>query len=121
MKLPENDGQVLLLHNPRCSKSRATHALLEEKGIAFETREYLNAPLSREELDEVGRRLGRGPREWTRAKEAAWAEAGLDGDASDDAILDAVVAQPVLMERPIVVRGDRAAIGRPPEDVLALF
>jgi arsenate reductase len=121
MALPESDDQILLLHNPRCSKSRATLALLEERGAKFEVREYLNEPLSREELSSVGERLGRPLRGWVRNKEAAFAEAGLSADSADDAVLDAVVAHPILMERPIVIRGRRAAVGRPPEDVLALL
>jgi len=121
MALPESDEQILLLHNPRCSKSRATLALLEERGAKFEVREYLNEPLSREELSSVGERLGRSPREWVRSKEPAFGEARLSADSSDDALLDAVVAHPILMERPIVIRGRRAAVGRPPEDVLALL
>ena len=121
MALPESDEQILLLHNPRCSKSRATLALLEEREAEFEVREYLNEPLTREELSSLGERLGRPLREWIRHKEAAFGEAGLSGESSDEALLDAVSGQPILMERPILVRGQRAAIGRPPEDVLALL
>ena len=121
MALPDSDVQMLLLHNPRCSKSRATLALLEERGAKFEVREYLSDPLSREELVGLGGRLGRPLAEWIRSKEAAFSEAGLSVDSSDDALLDAVATHPVLMERPILVRGGRAAIGRPPEDVLPLL
>jgi arsenate reductase len=121
MVLPQSDEQLLLLHNPRCSKSRATLALLEERGAKFEVREYLSDPLSRDELATVGERLGRSARQWVRLKEAAFAEAGLSGESGDDALLDAVADHPILMERPILVRGQRAAVGRPPEDVLALL
>ncbi|MAE95688.1 MAG: arsenate reductase (glutaredoxin) [Deltaproteobacteria bacterium] len=120
MSLPSDDSLVLL-HNPRCSKSRATKALLEEKGAVFAERFYLEEPLDRDELQELGTRLGKPVTGWVRRKEAAFAEAGLDDSASADAILDAMVAHPILMERPILVRGSRAAIGRPPEDVLALL
>ena len=121
MTLPAGDDAVLLLHNPRCSKSRATRQLLEERGVAFEERLYLEHPLDPSELEDLERRIGRPLLEWVRRKEAAFAEAGLS-DASDDAAVRAAVANaPVLMERPVVVRGQRAAIGRPPEDVLALF
>ena len=121
MALPESNEQMVLLHNPRCSKSRATLALLEERGAKFELREYLSDPLSRDELASLGERLGRPPRQWVRDKEAAFSEAGLSGESSDDELLDAVAAHPILMERPILVRGQRAAVGRPPEDVVALL
>lgn len=121
MNLPTDDSTALLLHNPRCSKSRATKALLEERGIAHETREYLQHPLGTEELAELARRLGQPAIEWTRTREAAFQEAGLAADSPDAAVFTAMLAHPILMERPIVVRGRRAAIGRPPENVLALF
>ena len=76
MSLPESGGTLVLLHNPRCSKSRQTKSLLEERGVAFEERLYLEDPLSRAELDELGKRLGRPAREWTRTKESAFGEAG---------------------------------------------
>lgn len=121
MSLPSSEDEVLLLHNPKCSKSRATLALLEERGIAFETRLYLEEPLAVDELAELGRRLGRPAIEFTRTKQAEFGEAGLAKDSAAEAILSAIAAAPILMERPVVVRGARAAIGRPPEDVLALF
>ena len=120
MALPTDDT-ILLLHNPKCSKSRATLALLEEKGATFETRLYLEDPLAEDELQDLGRRLGRAPVEFTRTKQAEFAEAGLTKDSSGDEILAAMAKTPILMERPVVLRGDRAAIGRPPEDVLALL
>lgn len=119
MSLPDDDS-LLLLHNPRCSKSRAALALLEERGVEFVLREYLKDPLSRAELESLAERLGRPPGEFVRRNESAFGEAGLDAKSTDDEILDAMAESPILMERPILVRGDRAAIGRPPEDVLAL-
>jgi len=121
VSLPEGDDVILLLHNPRCSKSRAAAALLEERGVAFEERRYLDEPLSRAELQDLAQRLGRAPREWVRTGEDAWREAGLGPDAGDHEILDAMAAHPILMERPIAVRGRRAALGRPPERVLDLL
>ena len=121
MALPSSDDEILLLHNPKCSKSRATLALLEERGVDFETRLYLEAPLDEAELRALGERLGRAPIDFTRTKQAEFAEAGRSKDADDDAILAAMAKTPILMERPVVVRGSRAAIGRPPEDVLALL
>ncbi|MEM7411930.1 MAG: arsenate reductase (glutaredoxin) [Myxococcota bacterium] len=111
----------VLLHNPRCSKSRAALALLEERGVAFDTRLYLETPLDRSELDELAARLGRGPGGWVRRGESAYAEAGLSDDSEDAALLDAIAQQPILMERPILVNGERAVVGRPPEDVLGLL
>ncbi len=119
--LPNTDDEILLLHNPRCSKSRATKELLESKGVSFRERLYLDEPLSTEELVEVGRRLGLPLAKWVRRKEAAFAEAGLGDDAGEDALREAVASAPILMQRPIVVRGSRAALGRPPEAVLDLL
>ena len=116
--LPDSDASLLLLHNPRCSKSRAARALLEARGIAFTERRYLDEPLSLAELYELAARLGRPPREWSRRGEEAWT---LADDASDDAILRAMAAHPVLIERPILVRGRRAVLGRPPERILDLL
>lgn len=113
--------RLVLLHNPRCSKSRAARALLEERGVDFEERRYLEDPLSREELETLSRRLGRPPSEWVRRGEDAYREAGLDASSEAAALLDAMAAQPILMERPIAVRGDRAVVGRPPEKVLELL
>jgi arsenate reductase len=111
---------LLLLHNPRCSKSRAARALLDERGVSFTERRYLDDPLSREELRDLARRLGRPPGEWIRRKEAAFREAGLDLSAPDDDLLEAMVDHPILMERPILVRGGRAIVARPPERILDL-
>ena len=121
MSLPNAEDQVLLLHNPRCSKSRATLDLLEARGVSFQTRLYLESPLDAEELRELGRRLGRPPIEFTRTKQAEFAAGGWSEASGDPALLAAIAATPILMERPIVVRGERAVIGRPPEAVLALF
>jgi arsenate reductase len=120
MTLPLGRDSILLLHNPRCSKSRAARALLQSRGLAFEERRYLDEPLSREELGDLARRLGAAPREWVRSGEAAYKEAGLGPDSSDEEILDALVTHPILMQRPIAVRGKRAVVGRPPDRILDL-
>lgn len=114
-------AELVLLHNPRCSKSRAAKALLEEKGVAFRERRYLEEPLSRAELAELGRKLGLPAREWLRRGEEAYREAGLGANATDGEILDAMARHPVLMERPVLVAGARAVVGRPPERILALL
>ena len=110
----------VLLHNPRCSKSRAAKALLEERGVAFTLRLYLEEPLSRAELEALRRKLGRPAREWVRRGEPAFAAAGLSDESDDGALLDAVAQHPELLERPILVRGEKAVVGRPPERVLEL-
>ncbi len=121
MKLPTSRDETLLLHNPKCSKSRATLALLEERGIRFETRRYLEDPLSPDELESLSRRLGLPPLAFTRTGQAEFESAGLTQDSSPAELVRAIAAAPILMERPIVVRGERAAVGRPPENVLTLF
>jgi arsenate reductase len=121
MALPTSDDEVVLLYNPRCSKSRATKSLLEEQGIPFTERRYLEEPLSVDELKELGQRLERPAREWVRMGERAFAAAGLDGSTAEHVLFEAVAADPMLMERPIVIRGARAKVGRPPNGVLELF
>jgi arsenate reductase len=121
MALPDDASRLLLLHNPRCSKSRAARALLEERGIDFDERRYLEEPLSRSELDDLRGRLERTAGEWVRRGEDAWRELGLGEGADEAAILDAIAARPILLERPIAVRGARAVVGRPPENVLELL
>jgi arsenate reductase len=110
-----------LLHNPRCSKSRAAKALLEERGVAFRERLYLEAPLSAAELRELSTRLARPAAEWVRNGEPAYKEAGLGADAKDNAILAAMARHPILIERPILIASKRAVVGRPPERVLELL
>jgi arsenate reductase len=118
--LPDGDTLVLL-HNPRCSKSRAAHALLVERSVAFAERRYLEDPLSRAELASLRERLRQPPSQWVRSGEAAFAGAGL-GERSDEvAVLEAMAEHPILIERPILVRGARAVVGRPPERVLELL
>lgn len=114
-------ASLILLHNPRCSKSRAAKALLDERGVAYEERRYLETPLSRAELQQLQRALGLAPREWARRGEDAWRECGLDASASDDAVLDAMAKHPILIERPVLWAGARAVVGRPPERVLELL
>ncbi len=111
---------VTIYHNPQCSKSRATLELLRRRGIEPTIVEYLKTPPTREQLETILGFLGIRATDLARRKEAAWSEAGLNDDSDDDAILDAMVHHPVIIERPIVVSGDRAVIGRPPENVNAL-
>ena len=112
---------VTLLHNPRCSKSRQALALLESAGVALTVRRYLDEPLTRDELVDLKGKLGGPVLGWTRVKESAFRDAGLSRDAADDALLDAMAAHPILMERPVAILGNRAVVGRPPERVQELL
>jgi arsenate reductase (glutaredoxin) len=114
-------SDVVVWHNPRCSKSRGALALLRERDLDVEERRYLVDPPDRAELETLLRQLGvDDPREVVRTGEKLYRELGL-ADADRDTLLDAVVAHPVLLERPIVVRGSRAIVGRPPERALDLL
>ncbi len=114
---------VTIYHNPRCSKSRATLALLQEKGIEPKIVKYLENPPSAEELRKIVHLLGlSSPRELMRRKEKEYKELRLDDPTlSDDALLEAMVQHPRLIERPIVIANGKAAIGRPPENVLTIL
>jgi len=113
---------VTIYHNPRCSKSRATLALLRDRGIEPRIVEYLEAPPSAAELGRILGMLDMGPRDLMRKKEAEYKAAGLDDSSLDDAALIAgMVANPKVIERPIVVAGEKAALGRPPESVLEIL
>jgi len=122
--MPKDKGAapVTIYHNPKCSKSRQTLALLVERGIEPRIVEYLQNPPSATELDAILKMLGIEPRALMRTSEPAYVEAGLDdAKLSRRNLIAAMVANPSVIERPIVVHGDRAAIGRPPENVLAIL
>lgn len=110
-----------IYHNPRCSKSRATLALLEANGIQPEIVLYLETPPDRKQLKGLLRKLGISAGELVRRGEDDYKSCGLGRDSSEDAILAAMTSHPRLIERPIVVHGDRAVLGRPPENVLELI
>jgi arsenate reductase len=111
-----------IYHNPRCSKSRATLALLQQHGIEPVVVNYLDTPPSATELAALLRQLGFGARQLLRTGEAEYGELGLDqGEWAEAQIIAAMVAHPRLIERPIVVVNGKAALGRPPEAVLALL
>ena len=114
-------SDVTVWFNPSCSKCRTTQGILREHGVDAEYVRYLEKAPAREELVRVLGLLGTtDPRAIARTGESVWKELGL-ACATDDEILDAMVAHPILIERPIVIRGDRAVIGRPPENVLDLL
>jgi len=111
-----------IYHNPRCSKSRQTLELLQENNISPEIILYHENTTSKEELKDVLGKLGMRARELLRKGEDAYKELGLqDESLSEEEIIDAMLASPKLIERPIVVAGNRAILGRPPENVLNLI
>lgn len=110
---------VTIYHNPRCGKSRDTLKLIEEKGIAPIVVEYLKTPPSPTELRRILGLLGLTARDILRRKEAA--EAGIDPALPEDQLIAAMVANPIVIERPIVVTKDQARLGRPPEAVLEIL
>ena len=106
-------------HNSRCSKSRQTLALLEDNGIQAKVRVYLKEPPTETELRDVLAKLGMSADQIVRKSEKIFKELSL-ANADDTALIAAMVAHPILIERPIVIQGDKAVIGRPPENVLSL-
>ncbi len=113
---------ITIYHNPRCSKSRQTLALLQEQGLEPTVIEYLKTPPSRKELERILELLNMQPRDLMRSKEKEFAEAGLNDPALDaNALIDAMLTHPKLMERPIVLANGKAALGRPPEQVLEIL
>ena len=114
--------QVTIYHNPRCSKSRQTLALLEARGVSPTIVEYLNVPLDAPLIRELLQKLKLDPRGLMRTKEAAYVENDLsDSDLSEEELIQAMIDRPKIIERPIVVRGERAVLGRPPENIDQLF
>lgn len=113
---------VKIYHNPRCSKSRETLSLLQEQGVEAEVVEYLKTPPSHAELQQILQQLGLKPRQLMRTKEPEYKENGLDDPSlSDSELIEAMVRVPKLIERPIVISNGKAAIGRPPQNVLEIL
>lgn len=113
---------ITIFHNPRCSKSRATLALLHDKGLDPDIRLYLEDPPQADELQEILGMLNMTPRQLMRKGEAEYREQGLSDDSlSDKALIAAMTQTPRLIERPIVLANGKAAIGRPPESVLDIL
>ena len=111
-----------LYHNPRCSKSRATLALLVENGVEPDIVNYLDNPPDAAALRDITAMLGCSVRDIVRSGEAVYRELGLaDNAPSEDALFDIIAANPQLLERPIVVHDGKAAVGRPPENVLSIL
>jgi len=113
---------TVMYHNPRCSKSRQTLELLNERGIDADIVEYLKTPPDAHMLEHILDLLGMQPRELMRTNETEYRELGLDDPSLDrQQLIAAMVEHPRLIQRPIVINNGRAALGRPPEDVLELF
>jgi len=107
---------IEVLHNPRCSKSRAGIKYLDEKGIKYKIVNYLKEPLTKEQLQEILKKLNMKPSELVRKKEKLFRELNLK-EASEDEILEAMVENPKLIERPIVINGDKAVVARPETEI----
>ena len=115
-------GKIIIWHNPRCSKSRGTLELLRRRGIEPETVDYQQNPPDTVELSRVLELLGLHPRELMRRDEPEYAQLDLDEPAlTRDQLIAAMVAHPVLIQRPVVLANGKAAIGRPPEAVLDIL
>lgn len=113
---------ITLYHNPRCSKSRQALQLLQDKGVEPQLRLYLDNPPSHEELSCLLGQLGIAPRALMRKGEQEFKDNALSNpELGDDALIDAMVRFPKLIERPIAIKGNQAVIGRPPENVLDLI
>ncbi len=112
---------ITIYHNPRCSKSRQTLALIEEQGIKLDIIEYLNSPPSEAERESILTKLGKEPAELLRTGEDEFQQYFKGHDLSRAEAISLMVQHPKVIERPIVVNGDRAAVGRPPESVLDIL
>ena len=113
---------ITIYHNPKCSKSRQTLELLVKQGIKPVINEYLKIPPTAEKIKEILKKLGFTPRDLMRKKEDAYTEHDLDNPSlARDALIEFMITHPVLIERPIVLANEKAAIGRPPEQVLEIL
>ena len=112
---------MIIYHNPRCSKSRQSLALLRENGEEPEVIEYLKTSLDEVALRDLFVKLGLEAHEVVRTKEEPYEQLALSPDSSEEEVIAAIVKYPILMERPIVVKGNSAVIGRPPENVQELL
>jgi len=114
-------SNITIWHNPRCSKSRNVANLLEERGIEAEVVKYLDTPPSKEEIKEVLKMLGISARELMRTKEEIYKELDLKNIEDEEKLIEAMAEHPKLIERPIVIKDGKAAIGRPIEKIIELI
>ena len=114
--------EAIFFHNPRCSKSRQALALLQERKDKFEVFMYLDEKLEKDFLKEIIQKLGMSPRDLLRTGESAYKENNLkDSNISEEEIINLMIEYPKLIERPIYVKGSKAIVGRPPENVLKII
>lgn len=113
-------ASITIWHNPRCSKSRQGVTLLEENGTEAAVVKYLDTPPSADEIREVLKKLGIPARELMRTKEDEYRELGLNAVDDEEKLIEAMATHPKLIERPVVIMGEKAVIGRPPEKILEL-
>lgn len=121
MKPDNEDNGVTIYHNPACSKSRETLALIRASGITPRIVEYLKTPPSEVELSAIVHKLGMAPAELVRTNETVFREKYSGRTLNDQQWIQALASDPILLQRPIVVRGDDAVIGRPPENAKRLL
>lgn len=114
-------NRITIWHNPRCSKSRASLALLEENGVTPEQVLYLETPPSKDQITEILSYLNAKAIDIVRTKEPTFKTLNLSKDLDDWVLIEAMVNNPILIERPILIAGNQAVIGRPPEKVLSLL
>ena len=112
---------VTIYHNPKCSKSRQTLSLLEERHLELRIVPYLDSPPSKSELADIVKMLGVAAADIVRTGEDEYKESGLTAESSENDVLDAILIAPKLMQRPIVICGDQARVGRPPESALEII
>lgn len=120
--MSKHTSPLVIYHNPRCSKSREALKLIEDRGLHPQVVEYLKTPPTAEELDQILRMLKLEPRDLMRRKEPEYADADLDDPGlTRETLIRAMVQRPKLIERPIVIHGEKAALGRPPEQILEIL
>lgn len=112
---------IKIYHNPRCTKSRQALHLLQEKGIEPEVIEYLKEPLTEDELWDILNKLDMEPEELVRTKEAEWKEHFKGKDLDENEVVFAMIEYPKLMERPIIINGEKAVVARPTEKLLEVL
>lgn len=112
---------ITIYHNPKCSKSREGVCMLEEKGIEFEAFKYLDEKISKRELKSIIKKLKIKPIELVRTKEPLWKDNFEEKELSDDEVIAAMLKNPILIERPIIINGNKAVIGRPIEKIFEII
>ncbi len=114
-------SKTVIWHNPRCSKSREALKLLEENGVEVEVFKYLDEKITKEDIKNILKLIGAKPRDIMRTKESIYKELGLKNVDDDEKLITAMVENPKLIERPIVIKDNKAVIGRPPTKVLDII